>query len=174
MGVSWHLDSRNACVKEQKTEEKPSSRCKTGYCAVPQGGEGANSIILILEFFQSTVSSIFKNANRVKDDGQNTKTLLAKLATRHHEPIMEELDWTWHCMPNSTVLVKTKALSLCDEWKKKIPVRVNFTFTARKRWFKCVEVWSALHTTRWWSGSFKGLAHWANFPWIFRKTFDSH
>ena len=80
-----------------------------------------------LNLIQSTVSSVNMNGTAVRKAGENTTSLMAKTDTKHREPRVDGLERllklfilssffkSRRCMPLSTALVMTKALSLYED-----------------------------------------------------------
>lgn len=150
----------SVCYIESKDRKSFGLETKMKIVLHHEGGEGANSISRARGPAQSTVSTVIKKANEVKEAGKYSNTLMAKTTSKSQEPLMENMErplkmWieyqTRCCMPLSTALVCTKALSsLWNDLKKDIQVDEEVAFKPSKDWFERFKtsVHMALHNIK--------------------------
>ncbi|XP_019391383.1 PREDICTED: centrosomal protein of 89 kDa isoform X4 [Crocodylus porosus] len=147
-------DSETASA-EKKQRKSITLELKLDVLKRIEAGERQNEVCRALNLAGSTVRTILKNKDKIKECGRIVTPLNALKLSRSRAPIMLEMekllsvwieDTTQRRMPLSMLLIQKKAKSLYDDLQNKLPEgSACEPFIASKGWFERFKRRSNLH-----------------------------
>lgn len=130
--------------KKRRTHKLHTIETKMDIIKRSENGESFASIGRSYDINRSTICSILKNKDKIKEYVKNCGNISSKIISKRHGMVMDKMekslsywisDQNQKASPLSTSSIQAKALSLHEDWKARLKENSDTVFHASNGWF---------------------------------------
>lgn len=143
--------------KKSRTHKLHTIETKMDIIKRSENGESYASIGRSYDINRSTICSILKNKDKIKEYVKKIGNISSKIVSKRHGIVMDEMEKSlcyWisnqnqENIPLSTSMIQAKALSLHKDWKARLNEDSNTVFHASNGWFSNFKTRYSLHNIK--------------------------
>lgn len=143
--------------KKRRTHKLHTIETKMDIIKRSKNGESYASIGRSYDINRSTICSILKNKDKIKEYVENCGNMSSKIVSKRHGIVMDEMekslsywisDQNQKNVPMCTSMIQERALSLHKDWKARLKDDSNTVFHASNGWFSKFKTRYSLHNVK--------------------------